>query len=197
MNSVDRAFETQLKNIQAKTGKSLEQLYALIRASGLTRHGEIRDMLKRDLGLGHGDANTVAHLFFNSSSEGSAQESNNLEEIVREIYAGPKADLHAIHEALMNEIASFGPFEIAPKKGYISLRRKKQFAMIGPVTRTRVEVGLNMKGVPATPRLLAMPAGGMCQYKVYVTNASEVDAELVGWLRQAYDSADKRWSKGT
>ena len=189
MNIVDQAFETQLKNIQAKTGKSLEQLYALIHASGLTKHGEIRDMLKRDQGLGHGDANTLARFFLNSSSEGRPQKSNNLEDIVREIYAGPKADLHAIHEALMNEIASLGPFEIAPKKGYISLRRKKQFAMIGPVTKTRVEVGLNMKGVQATPRLIAMPAGGMCQYKVNVTNASEVDAELVGWIRQAYDSA--------
>ena len=189
MNIVDQAFETQLKNIQAKTGKSLEQLYALIHASGLTKHGEIRDMLKRDLGLGHGDANTLARFFFNSSSEGRAQESNTLDDIVREIYAGPKADLHDIHEALMNEISSFGAFEIAPKKGYISLRRKKQFAMIGPVTKNRVEVGLNMKGVQVTSRLLAMPAGGMCQYKVNVMNAGEVDAELVRWIRQAYESA--------
>jgi hypothetical protein len=61
--------------------------------------------------------------------------------------------------------------------------------MIGPVTRTRVEAGLNMKGVPATARLMAMPAGGMCQYKVFLMNANEVDAELVGWIRQAYESA--------
>jgi predicted transport protein len=189
MNIVDQAFDTQLKNIQAKTGKSLEQLYALIRASGLTRHAVIRDMLKRDLGLGHGDANTLARFYFKSSDEGSAQQSVSLDDVIREIYAGPKADLHSIHEALMNEIARFGPFEIAPKKGYISLRRKKQFAMIGPVTKTRLEVGLNMKGVEATPRLMAMPAGGMCQYKVNVTNSNEVDAELVGWIRQAYDSA--------
>jgi hypothetical protein len=127
----------------------------------------------------------LARFSLNSSNEGSAQESNTLEDIVRQIYAGPKADLHNIHEALMSEISSFGPFEIAPKKGYISLRRKKQFAMIGLVTKTRLEVGLNMKGVQATPRLMAMPAGGMCQYKVYVTNASEVDVELVGWIPQA------------
>ena len=189
MNIVDQAFETQLKNIQAKTGKSLEQLYALIHASGLTKHGEIRDMLKRDLGLGHGDANTLARFFLNSNSKGRPQKSNNLEDIVREIYAGPKADLHAIHEALMNEIASFGPFEIAPKKGYISLRRKKQFAMIGPGTKARVDIGINMKGVKGTDRLVELPPGGMCQYKVAVADAKEVDKELIAWLRQAFDAA--------
>ena len=61
--------------------------------------------------------------------------------------------------------------------------------MIGPGSATRVDVGLNMKGVPATARLLAENPGGMCQYKVKLTTPAEVDAELVGWLRQAYDSA--------
>jgi len=108
MNVVDKAFQTQLNNIQAKTGESLDK---------------------------------------------------------------------------------FGPYEIAPKKGYINLRRKKQFAMLGPATKTRVDVGLNMKGVTATSRLSEMPAGGMCQYKVNVTNVEEVDVELIGWIRQAYESA--------
>jgi len=89
----------------------------------------------------------------------------------------------------MAAIRSFGEFEIAPKKGYVSLRRKKQFATIGPATNTRVEVGLNMKDVPATPRLVAEKPGAMCQYKVRLTDASEVDDELVRWIRTAYDRA--------
>jgi hypothetical protein len=89
----------------------------------------------------------------------------------------------------MAEITKLGPFEIAPKKGYLSLRRKKQFATIGPATNTRVEVGLNMKGVPATDRLEEMPAQSMCQYKVRVTGVADVDAELIAWVRQAYESA--------
>jgi hypothetical protein len=109
--------------------------------------------------------------------------------VLDEIYAGPKAPLRPIHDQLLATISQFGPFEIAPKKGYVSLRRKKQFAMIGPATKGRVEVGLNMKGVSATARLIEQPAGGMCQYKVYVTQVDEVDQELFAWIRQAYDSA--------
>jgi len=66
MDSLDKAVQTQLNNIQKKTGKTLEELTALIAASGLTKHGEIRDMLKRDLGLGHGDANTLTHIALQS-----------------------------------------------------------------------------------------------------------------------------------
>jgi hypothetical protein len=63
MNVVDKATETQLNNIQTRTGRTLDELYAFIRESGLTRHGEIRDLLKRDLGLGYGDANALAGAF--------------------------------------------------------------------------------------------------------------------------------------
>lgn len=190
MSSIDQAYETQLKNIQAKTGKSLDELYALIRTSGLTKHGEIRDMLKRDLGLGHGDANTLALFYLKSDHEPAAQaEDATADDILDEIYAGAKAGLRPIHDQLMVAISKFGPFEVAPKKGYVSLRRRKQFAMIGPATKTRVEVGLNMKGVDPTARLVALPPGGMCQYKVDVTEVKEVDTELITWIGKAYDSA--------
>src|SRR6185436_6135683 len=106
-----------------------------------------------------------------------------------QIYAGPKSALRPIHDKLLAAINKFGEFEVAPKKAYVSLRRKKQFAMIGPATNTRVEVGLNMKGVKGTERLLELPAGQMCQYKVKVTDPKEVDKELVDWIRQAFDSA--------
>ena len=102
---------------------------------------------------------------------------------------GAKASQRLMHGALMRHIAKFGEFEIVPKKGYVSLRRKKQFAMIGPATNTRIKVGLNMKGEDATTRLAEMPSGGMCNYKVKVTNVAEVDAELIAWIKRAYESA--------
>ncbi len=190
MNVVDKGLETQLNNIQTKTGKSLAELSELVRQSGLGKHGEIRDMLKRDLGLGHGDANTLTHYALKSDGASAAQASHaTIEDVVAAIYVGAKEPLRPIHDALMSAINSIGEFEIAPKKGYVSLRRKKQFAMITPATNTRVEVGLNMKGGAGTERLTAQPPGGMCNYKVKLTSPAEVDAELIGWLAQAYQSA--------
>ena len=190
MNVVDKATETQIQNIQTRTGKTLDELFALIRESGLSKHGEIREMLKRDLSLGYGDANALAAAFLKSASQAAAPAAEAAtDDVVGAIYAGAKGDLRPIHEKLMAAIAALGPFEIAPKKAYVSLRRKKQFATIGPATKTRVDVGLNMKGVPATERLIELPPGGMCQYRVSLTDVSEVDQEVMGWVRSAYEGA--------
>jgi hypothetical protein len=188
MTDVDQATQTQLANIQKKTGKTLAQLYAWLAATGLAKHGELRDAAKSGLGLGHGDANTLVTLHLRASGAVAAPAAS-ADAAVDEIYAGPKAALRPVHDRVMAAIAGFGPFEIAPKKGYLSLRRKKQFAMVGPATRTQIEVGLNAKGLVAGERLIVLPPGGMCHYKVRLADPAEVDVELVGWIRAAYDAA--------
>ena len=188
MSSLDKAIQTQLDNIQKKTGKSLDQLTAVIRKSGLTKHGEIRDHLKRELGLGHGDANTLVHVVLQSDGQRAA-EGKSGEEVLDEIYSGAKAHMRPIHEKLMKEINKFGEFEIVPKKGYVSLRRKKQFVMIGPKTNTRFEVGINAKDLKKNARLLEQPKGSMCNYIVNVTDTKEVDSELISWIKNAYEGA--------
>ena len=156
---MDKALKTQLANIEKRTGKSLAALARSSKAAACSKHGEIRDMLKRDLGMGHGDANTLVHHVLKSDGASAADAAGKTADaVLDEIYAGAKAPLRPIHDALMSAIETFGPFEIAPKKGYVSLRGKKQFAMIGPATKTQVEVGLNMKDVKPTARLVAAAA---------------------------------------
>jgi hypothetical protein len=184
---IDKALATQLAKIEKRTGKTLAQLTTIVKNSGLTRHGELVAMLKQDLGMGHGDANTLVHYSLKSAGPGAGAVATP--EVLDAMYTGTKAGLRPIHDALMAAIETFGPFEISPKKGYVSLRGKKQFAMVGPATNTQVEIGLNMKGVKGTSRLIEQKPGGMCQYKVRVGNAKEVDAELLGWIRQAYDAS--------
>ena len=189
MSSPEKGRETQLKNIQARTGKTLEELSALVRQSGLTKHGEIRAMLQQELGLGYGDASALAGYVLQSGARTEKECGSTAGDVLAEIYTGAKSALRPIHDRLMAAIVEFGPFEIAPKKGYVSLRRKRQFAMIGPATNTRVEVGVNVKGLEPNARLLEQPAGSMCNYKVRLVVVDEVDVELVAWIRKAYDAA--------
>ena len=188
MSTVEQAVQTQLTNIQKKTGKSLVELADIIRKSGLTKHGEIREMLKNKHGLGHGDANTLVHAILQSDGTRAA-EGKTIEELLGEIYSGAKAPLRPIHDAVMHEVDKLGDFEIAPKKGYLSLRRKKQFAMLGPGGKGRVELGLNGKDLPPAERLLEQPKGSMCNYNVILTDVTQVDAELIAWLQSAYQGA--------
>ena len=146
MSSVEQAKATQISNIQKKTGKSLEQLSSLIQSSGLKKHGEIRTMLMEKLGLGYGDATMLVQHVLKTDVQLIVQERGlSTEDILDEIYSGPKASLRPIHEKLMKTIQQFGEFEIVPKKGYVSLRRKRQFAMLGPASNTQFELGINVK----------------------------------------------------
>ncbi len=149
--------------------------------------------MKSTLGIGFGDASALAH-HAATSVAASADKSPSAkivdtDDVVAALYAGPKAALRPIHDALMARINSFGEFETSPKKTYVSLCRKKQFAMLGRATNTRVELGLNIKSLPASDRLVEQAAGGMCNYKVKLTDVGEINAELVKWVRAAFDAA--------
>lgn len=184
MADQQRALQTQLANIEKKTGHALAQLQAALEASGKTTHGEMRTWLMESFGLGHGDANTVAHLA-KSASEGAS----GGRDVLDEFYAGPKAHLRSVHDAVIAVVASQGEFEVAPKKGYVSLRRKKQFAMLGPKSRERVELGLNLKDDISSPRIQAQKPGGMCQFTVSLATAGDVDAEVAAALVKAFVAA--------
>jgi hypothetical protein len=191
MVDIIKAIENQIKNIQRRSGKSLDELFTIFTTSGLKKHGEVRSLFIKELGLGYGDASTLASHFIQSKGVATGKvESVNPDLAVIEIYSGPRALLRPIHDEIMNFIKSLGQFEIAPKKGYLSLRRKRQFAMVGPVTNARIEVGLNSKDIAPTNRLEQNPPGGMCQYKVKVTSLAEVDAELKAWITIAYNGAN-------
>ncbi len=190
MTDLDRAIATQLANIEKRTGKSVADLAAIVRSSGLSRHGELVAMLKSTLGMGHGDANTLVHTVLKSDGRSAAAAQGlSAEQVLDSLYTGAKAALRPIHVTLRTAIRKFGDFEEAPKKTYVSYRRTKQFAMIGPATNTQVEVGLNMKGVKATGRLRELPAGQMCNYKVRLADPNDVDEELIAWIKTAYDTS--------
>lgn len=187
---------TQLRNIQTRTGKSIADLHQAVAASGLKKTGERRSWLMEHFKLGYGDANTVA-LFMGKPlpdlGEGPPAGSNPVvapqADPLDSLYTGAKAHLRPVHEAVMQFVRTLGSHEAAPKKNYVSLRRKKQFAMVGPATRDSVEIGLNLRGLTAHPRLTLLPPGGMCQATLRIGSAAEVDAQLEAWLKQAFDAA--------
>lgn len=192
------ATVTQLKNIQARTGRTIAELLAAVAASGAARHSDRRSWLMQQFQLGYGDANTVAHFADKPlpdlgggapASAAAAGPAAAADDPLDSLYTGAKAALRPLHEAVMARVAGFGSFESAPKKAYVSLRRKKQFAMIGPATKDSIEIGLNARDLPAHPRLKPQAPGGMCQATTRLSSLADLDAQLEGWLRQAYDAA--------
>lgn len=182
MASPTDAAATQLRNIVVKTGKSVAEWRAAIAATGLAKHGEIRSWIAEQSGLGHGDANALAHAASTTETPPGADP-------LGAIYAGNKAHLRPIHEALITAIAGWGDYELALKKANASFRRKKQFALLGPKNASTAELGINAKDDLASDRIIAQKPGGMCQFAVALTTPDDLDAPILAALRHAFDAA--------
>lgn len=174
-------------SLPEKTGKSLKEWKTLLKTKSFSKHKEIITFLKSDFGLTHGYANLIALKYLKSDAEsiGSA------DELVDAMFGGEKASLRPVYDKIIQAVNDFGPdVDIAPKKAYVSLRRKKQFAVVQPSTKTRVDVGINLKEEKAGKRLEKSGSfNSMVSHRVRLSGAGDVDSELIGWLKKAYQES--------
>jgi hypothetical protein len=170
--------------LKAKTGRGLDEWVKTSRATGIGKHKALVDHLKSVEGLTHGYANSVALKTFGSDASAIGDDT-----LMAAMFAGPKSELKPIYDRLVAIVRGFGnDVELAPKKGYVSLRRSKQFAILQPSTRDRFDLGLNLKGMEPTGRL--EPSGSfnaMVSHRVRLHTPDDIDGEIMGWLRNAYD----------
>ena len=183
MATPEEQLQTMIDNMPEKTGKSLEEWFGVLATSGEAKHGGMMKLLKGEFGVSHGFANTISALFRQQSAETPP-------DLVTAQYA-KKQDLRPIYDVLVATVKTFGDdVEISPKKTYVSLRRNKQFGIIKPSTKTRIDLGVQLKGDPTTERLEdGKVFNGMCSHRVRVSSVDDVDDEVIGWLQQAYERA--------
>ena len=184
---MDQAEKTMMENLHKITGKPLEEWIEIVKQTNLAKHGEILKFLKEEHAFTYGYANLVAHKTLGSDA-GSAE---NTDELIEKQYIG-KEHLRPIYDRLMYEISQFGPdVEIAPKNAYVSLRRKRQFAILQPATKNRFEVGINLKGHEPEGILELVPgANAMCSHKIKIESENEISPEVIDWIRLAYNKSN-------
>lgn len=185
MADVQAETATMIANLEAKTGRSLDASIASARASGHQKHKALVDWLKAEHDLGHGYANLVAHKTFQSDAG-----SSDGDDLVTAMFAGSKAAIRPVYDRLIGVLADLDGVELAPKKGYVSLRRSKQFGLAQPSTKDRLDLGLNLKGLDPTARLEASGSfNAMVSHRVRLATPDEVDEEVATWIRQAWARA--------
>jgi predicted transport protein len=183
VGTIDQQIANQIANIEKATGRGFDEWVETIRKSGLDKHAQIVAMLKQQHGLSHGNANMLALKAREQIDGGAPSDSDQ----IASIYTGRNAPLRALHDQVVSRVFELGSdIEIDPKKAYVSLRRRKQFAQVGPAAG-QLEICLNLPGKPTTDRLKA--TSGMATHKLRISGSSGVDDELMNWLREAYERA--------
>lgn len=179
---MEKALQTMVDNMPEKTGKPLEEWKKILASNSFEKHMQAVNFLKSEHGVSHGFANTIVTL--------SKEEDHVPEDLVSIQYQGKEA-LKPIYEALLALVKEFGAdVTVSPKKGSVSLIRKKQFALIKPATKTRIDLGLKIAGKETTQRLEnSGPFGTRCTHRVQISAIDQIDQELKGWLIEAYNKA--------
>jgi len=179
---MDKALQTMITNMPDKTGKSLEEWKTILKQKNFAKHGEAMKFLKGEHGVTHGFANTIVAL--------SKESNETASDLVEAQYKGKEA-LIPIYEKLVEVVSSLGKDVVkTPKKTSVSIIRKKQFALIKPATKTRIDLGLKLRNKAVGDRLgNSGPFGTMCTHRVQLASIEEVDEQLIGWLTEAYKEA--------
>lgn len=179
---MDKVLQTMIDNMPEKTGKSLSEWKLELKTKQFSKHSEAVKFLKEEYGVTHGFANTIVTL--------SKEKTETPDDLVKNQYVG-KEDLIPLYEKLIATVSDLGPdVIITPKKGSVSVIRKKQFVLIKPATKTRIDLGFKLKGKDLTDRLEnSGPFGTMCTHRVRISKLEDIDSELKQWFTEAYEKA--------
>ncbi len=177
-------------NIKAQTGKTPQDFKVLAEKKGLleegVKTGRIVQWLKNDFGLGHGHAMSIV-LYLQTSGQPTVSK----EEQIAKHFKGGKSRWRKPYDSLYSKLQKFGPdVTAAPTNTYISLLRKnKKFAIL-QVTSERMDIGIKLKGAKTTDRLSTAGAwNAMVTHRVQVSDPKQIDAEVLRWLKQAFETA--------
>jgi predicted transport protein len=182
---MDKTVISMIENLKEKTGNSLDEWKVIISKEGFSKHGEIVKFLKEAHNVTHGYASEIALKALGTDADSTA----NTDELIVSQYKG-KEHLKTFYDKLIAEIQKFdGEFEIAPKKTYVSLKRKKQFVILNPASKTRFEIGFNLKGVEPKGKLELEKPMAICSHKINLSDISEIDDEVMNWIKMAFNNA--------
>jgi hypothetical protein len=184
-------LQAYLDNIQAQTGKTPEDFRILAEQKGLLKEGvktgQIVEWLKTDYGLGHGHAMAIV-----LTLQDATQPPPSEEEKLDRLFKGDKVRWRPAYDELVTRVNEFGSgFSADPTNTYISLLRNgKKFGIV-QVTAERFDIGIKLKGKEATDRFEA--AGNwnaMVTHRVSISDPAQIDAEVMGWLKKAFEAVN-------
>ncbi|MEM1257288.1 MAG: DUF5655 domain-containing protein [Bacteroidota bacterium] len=174
------------KGVLEKTGKPLDYWVKVVKDSKIEKHGEIIKFLKSDHNFSHGFANFVA-----LKSRAADAASSNPESLIENQYTKGKEHLKPIYELIISKVKEHGSdIEIVPKKANVSIRRKRQFLLIQPSTKTRMDLGLKLNN--SEPRGILRDSGrfgAMCSNSIEIHAIKDVDDSVLAHIKQAYEDA--------
>lgn len=194
-----------VRGLVSKTGRSLAEWLTLISRKSPVRAGRAQaepgsgtQRALRDWLMAEFDLNQSTAWYLAERSVGKGGEEDSAEgyvvraaEYVDAMYAGPRAGLRPLHDAMIRAAIELGGVKICPCKTIVPLYRKHVFAQIKPASRTRIDLGLCLRGYEKKLPARVISTGGAQKgdritHRIEITSVSDLDPEALRWLRIAH-----------
>jgi len=138
--------------------------------------------LKEAHSLTHGFANTIVSLHKQKESSG--------EDLIEEQYS-KKKDLFPIYREIEKFVKQLGDeVKVSPKKSSVSFVRSRQFVLVKPAAKSRIDLGLKLDNVDPNGRLEGSgPFETMCSHRIRIENSDHFDNVVKNWIKEAYNQS--------
>ena len=178
----NRNRDMWIRVLEKQTGEGLEHWNKRVRKENVKDEQSLRAWLKQQGVTGYAESLLVMERFgypdFVSASA---------DELIEGQYAD-RPHLRPIYDAIIAAVMGMGEVTIQTRKTYVSLLTpRRTFARVQPTTKNRVDVGLRFEGQKPGGRLQPSTIHETMKLQISLASVDELDAEVLNWLRQAYD----------
>lgn len=177
-----RNRDVWIRLLQKQTGEGLDHWNQRVRKEKFKDEKSLRTWLHQQGVKGYAESLLVMERFgYPDFLTASA------DELIEGQYAD-RSHLRPIYEAIINAVLGIGAVTIQARKTYVSLLTpRRTFARVQPTTKNRVDVGLRIEGQKPFGRLQRSTIHETMKVQVCLSSVEEIDAEVLSWLRRAYD----------
>ena len=188
-----RMAESVIKGMKEKTGRSIDEWVSHVKKQGPAGQKERAAWLKSEHGLGTNYAGWIAGKSVGNTEgfDDAEQYLKHAQDYVERMYAGPKAHLRPIYDAILTYAKTLGKdIGVSPCSTIVPIYRKHVIAQVKPTTRTRIDLGLALKDTKTPKRLIN--TGGFekkdrITHRIEIARLEDFDDEAKKWMKKAYE----------
>jgi hypothetical protein len=187
-----KMIQDWVESLPKKTGRSLEGWVELLKVSGPSDIKQRKAWLKETHDFGTNAACWIADYAEGKSPWEGDPKSYLIaaESYVDNMFSGSKSGSRPIYDKLLDVAMKVAPdVKICPCKTIVPLYRQHVFGQIHPRTRSCIDLGFALQNTPFTARLT--DTGGQTKkdritHRIAIADLSDIDAEVLHWLKTAY-----------
>jgi predicted transport protein len=172
-----------IDNLKASTKKDLDGWLAEIKKLGITKRNDIVNALKNDYEFGHMNASLLAGIYLN----GGKPVYGSTDDLLENQFA--KADgMRELYQSVIDLVKkSFPGVTVLPKKTYVSILEKREFAAIN-IKPKELRVGFDLGDRPFDDNVTKSKLTGpmpRISHMVTVTGTDSLNEDLISLLRES------------